>query len=200
MDSMITCIACNEERRADRMSNHILSKHRDNITKCKPNQEILEAVIKHNDYSIKICLSNATNDKEQRVHCSFGYVSGWKTDKMPQGSIEKAKKNRTKHIEECKKLLTEMNPSTEKNNSELAISYKNLERKYKRLESDYDDINTDSMNEMVAHNTLLDVIAHMYQINKKELSKLEDGVREILNDDSLTDEQRQKTIRQTYLK
>lgn len=202
MNLMITCIACNEERRVDRMSSHILSKHRDNVIKCGMNKEILEENIRANQYTINICLTNPMNDEKQRIHCSFGYVSGWKTARITKASIEKAKEHRVKHKEECKKLLEDMNPVViqKKDNPELATAYKNLEKKLKKLESDYDEVNNDSMNEMIAHNVLLDVIIHKYKINKTELSELEDEIREILGDDSIPEDQRQQIIREKYLK
>jgi len=201
MNLMITCIVCNEERRVDRMSTHILSKHRNNVVECKLNKEILEENIRTNECTINICLTGPTG-QEQRVHCSFGYVSGWKTSKLPKASMEKAKANRIRHKEICQKLLEDSNPLSiqKKDNPELATAYKNLEKLHKRLQSEYDDVNEESTNEMVFHNTLLEVIAHRYKINKQELSELEDDIRGVLTDDTLTDEERQKTIRHTYLK
>jgi hypothetical protein len=202
MDGMITCIACNEERRVDRMSSHILSKHRENVIKCKLNKEIIEENLKNNDYTIHICLSSPTGEEDQRIHCSLGFVSGWKTKKLTKVSMSKAKEHRDKHKEICKALLKEMNPVEiqKKETPELTQAYKILEKKYKKLEEDYEDVNNENTCEMIIHSTFLDVIAHKYNISKKELSRLEDDIRDIITDDSLTDEERQETIRQTYLK
>jgi len=182
---MITCFVCKETKRTDRMSTHILSKHRDNIINCKFNEEILEATIKDKNCTTNICLTSP-DKMEHRFHCSFGFPSGWKKGILPESGRKNATEHKEKHLEVCKSLLDEIKNPTINNKD-----YNDLKKKYDKLQEEYNENEDDSMKMMIQKDTILEVVARKYSINLRDLKELDDEIHDILQ---LSDEEKEEQL------
>ena len=134
------CICCGQKRRVDRMSMHLLEKHRDAIIATSSNKNLLDECIKSRNGYVRVVLKTATGTDDYWV--SFAYNSGWNAKPKMHKILEKIKENRDAHLEVCKALLADIIKfQREKKDAaiENIVATGDVE-KVKNMSSAYDDL------------------------------------------------------------
>lgn len=103
---MKRCVCCGEDRRIDRMSMHLLEKHRDVIVATSNNKHLIDECIKSKNGYMRVVLKTDTGTDDYFV--SFGYNSGWSGKPKMSKVLDKIKQHRDAHIEICTALLSEI--------------------------------------------------------------------------------------------
>lgn len=199
------CVGCNEERRCDRMSFHLLDKHREAILKESSNEKVLEECIRRNDSYINIAIRSSTNDRQQ-YWVSFGYSSGWKNEPSYKSAREKALEHRCQHLVVCNELLKELKERKEKEkkgsltqedmlrNGELAKKYSDECEKHHKTKTSLAARNRMIDKYMVMH----DIIKRVFKINSDTFDALESLVDDIYTTYK-DDDRRTKEVRDDLL-
>ncbi len=205
------CVGCNEERRCDRMSFHLLDKHREAILKESSNEKVLEECIRRNDSYINIAIRSSTNDR-QHYWVSFGYSSGWKNEPSYKSAREKALEHRCQHLVVCNELLKELRHLKEKEkkgsitqedmlrNGELAKKYSDECEKHFKTKTSLATARRMADKYMDMH----DVIKRVFKINNDTFDALEmlvdDIYRTYKDDDRRTKEVRNDLLETISMK
>jgi hypothetical protein len=161
---MNTCIACGKEHRVDRMSNHILKHHRDNLLNVSTNKAVLTEIVKWGIGVVGIFLHHPDDIKRrERYYVSFGYTSGWSMNPLSDNRQvsddrvkdtgmrskpialkvkEKIKENKEEHLKVCKDLLDLISKKEEvhTDNEDTSQAYMELMEKYAALKANCEDL------------------------------------------------------------
>ncbi len=100
------CVCCGQLRRIDRMSMHILEKHRDIIIQTRENKTLISECIRCRDGCMRIILRTDTGMEDYWI--SFAFNSGWTSKPKMKKVLQKIKDNRDAHIEVCESLLSDI--------------------------------------------------------------------------------------------
>jgi hypothetical protein len=204
---MEECLCCGTERRLDRMSSHLLDKHRDNIIATPINKEMLKNAIKEKSGTIRIYLTSPTNPKNKKSYLvSFGFNSGWAFIPKMAKVNEKIKEHRDEHLKKCQELLDEINLTALKGKDEVvgdnSLAYEKLKESYDdmvkrcaKLEKENDRMNREADEEFderqrEGHITtdVIKTLCRLYNVSKDALEEIEDDVKDIYDNVEDTDE------------
>ena len=204
---MEECICCGTERKMERMSYHLLDKHRDNIIATPINKEMLKNAIKEKSGTIRIYLTSPTNPKNKKSYIvSLGYVSGWTLLPKMKKTLEKIKEHRDDHLKKCQELLDEINLTALKGKEEVVgdhslayeklkelyddviMKYAKLDKENDRLKRDADDDFEERQREGHITTDVIKTLCRLYNINKDALEEIEDDVKDIYDNVEDSDE------------
>jgi transposase-like protein len=199
---METCICCGIERRMDRMSLHILDKHKDNLINVKLNKKYLETAIKEKKGIVRIYLTSSTNVKNTKCYLvSFGYNSGWTCEPKMSKVLDKIKEHREEHLKICKELLEEIEANILKTgdntiHEDSSEAYNNLKEKYNdllknftKMEKDYknvkknlDEIEDEHLEINNVYKDTIKCIGRLYNITEDETWDIQQQVSDIYSE------------------
>lgn len=198
---MEKCICCNTERRLDRMSSHMLKKHRDNIISFAINKEMLERELKERRGYVRLYMSSLTDEKKRSSYIvSLGYNSGWTMEPIMKKTLEKIREHRDKHIEECEGLLKDINKAKEPliegegtsegtTDTKLKVEYDALLKRLAKVEKENEQLKklndeaTDELFEAIdTHKNVMKTICRLYSIPRAIANDIAEQVNDVYRD------------------
>jgi len=196
---MEECICCGSERRMDRMSLHILEKHRDNLIATKNNKRMLEECLKHKEGTARIYLTADDKKRTKSYIVSFGYNSGWAFAPKMKKVLDKIKEHKDDHLKTCAELMDEIKEREAKNGvstdapQDTSEAYDNLKRQYDELlkksirlerelkscKEEIEENEAQMYKESAKQRDFLKVVVRVYGMDKEEIRDIETQVADL---------------------
>jgi hypothetical protein len=204
----MNCPVCKEERRIDRMSLHILKKHKENLFDEKIIAQLNDSIKRNSPYTEVVMKVVGERFKSEKMWLSFGYNCGWASF----AALEKARKAgkftediTRKHVDTCKLLVEEyklmnipiksdddtepvqldavrqyqeMITAMKKKDIELQNKCADLIREKLELEEEYDEYRTDNQTFVSQTTHLKRTLMRLFHIKKDDFEYVEEMIRE----------------------